>query len=111
MADNQVIKVDRNLLTRQQRDEFDAWMDLFNHPGYKMLLERYVPHVNRIQIQFESAVGEQHLGSLQGALKTLRNLFSMPEQIQMEFLAVTGQLEQTQGQVTDDPVQPTDWQA
>jgi hypothetical protein len=64
----------------------------------------------RMQASYDTAVGEQHLGRIQGGLQVLRTLFSYNIRVETEFLALTGQLD-SEDQVTDDPTQPGGWDA
>ena len=102
-------RVDKTLLTEAQRGMYDTWQDFFSHPGWELMLRLLEPHIQSVDGQWEDCVGEQHLGRLQGSSKTFRFILSLPSQIEVEYLGMTGQLD---GEVdTDDPVQPADWRA
>lgn len=102
--------VDRTLLTPEQRAEYDEWRQLFADRAFLRLLERLAEEGQRMQASYDTAIGEQHLGRIQGGLQVLRTLFSYNIRVETEFLALTGQLD-SEDQVTDDPTQPGGWDA
>jgi hypothetical protein len=101
------LRVDRSLLTPEQLALYDTWLEFFQHPGWKLFGEAMTPTMESNSRGYESAVGEQALGFLQGQTATFRQIFRHPSQVEASFLHLTGQLDQEVD--TNDPVQPADW--
>jgi len=106
----QVTRVDRTLLTSAQRAEYDAWQALFGDETFNRFVANLGEEAARLQSDYNTAIGEQHLGRIQGGLQVLRAIFNYNLRIETEFLALTGQLN-PEDQVTNDPAQPGDWDA
>lgn len=84
---------------------------MFASPGWKLLVEHEEPQIQKLQTSYHGVVGEQLLGRVQGSLAIYyRMLVHLPDLVNMEFLMLTGQLDQgdDEGLLDNDPVQVDD---
>ena len=104
MADP-IPEVNRALLSKEQNDEYDAWMEMFNSKGWKQYCERFHPLVGSYQRQYNNATGEQQLGIIQGCIRVLAMVaVNLPTSILLEALQATGQLNDGEEDRSDDLV-------
>jgi hypothetical protein len=107
MEDNTI--VDITLLTQAQREMWSAYEQGFNSSFWKDIEARITALEKNVQQEYDACSGEQHLGRVQGARKSLLWILSLPDVIRNEFLLMTGQL--GGGAETEVPAEAGDWRS
>ncbi len=100
------------LLNAEQQKSLHLWQEMFASPAWTQLVEHEQPMLEVLQNSYHGVEGEQMLGRTQGALGIYyRFLVHLPNIVNLEFLSVTGQLEEMnqEGQPDDDPVTVGNW--
>lgn len=104
--------VNRNLLTKTQNDEYDAWLDFFSSRGWQLYQERFGQYAPEYQEQLNHVQELNALGRLQGARMMLHNLLNVVEQsVQAEFQLLSTDREAIEADRPDDLVVLDDPQA
>lgn len=104
--------VNRNLLTKAQNDEYDAWLDFFSSRGWQLYQDRFGKFSPEYAEQLNHVQELNALGRLQGARMMLNNLLGVVEQaVIAEFVLLSTDREAIEADRPDDLVVLDDPQA
>lgn len=84
-------QIDRNLLTREQRQTLEVFEQGFKSTFWSLIVERFEQHNERNLAQYDSVLGEQALGLVQGLRRANAEVINLDAVIEREILAATGQ--------------------
>jgi hypothetical protein len=80
-------EVNRALLTREQRETLEAFESGFQSTFWELILERFQRHADSNQQQYDSVLGEQALGLIQGLQRANREILNLEQIIEREITA------------------------
>lgn len=95
------MKIDTALLTKEQKRELKAWEELFGHPSWQLVLQRFKPSLERAQNSYRAAQDLRDLGQAQGKEQAYGEIVLLEALVAQEFRTLAGDAEQQRQDLED----------